>query len=65
MMFVCVGRKRSQVFGLFTTQTQHPSKLQLVRDVLVVEVLYLLLNSSWPRERYASYSINCRIRFCK
>jgi hypothetical protein len=50
-MPLCVGRKSSQVFGPSTTLIQHPSRLQLDRDVLDVEVLYLQLSSSWPKER--------------
>jgi len=51
-LLLCVGRKRSQVFGHTTILIQHPSRHQLVRGVLDVEVLYLLLNSSSPKERY-------------
>jgi hypothetical protein len=51
-LLLCVGRKRSQVFDHTTILIQHPSRHQLVRGVLDVEVLYLLLNSSLPKERY-------------
>jgi hypothetical protein len=52
---LCVGRKRSQAFDRTTILIQHPSRHQLVRGVLDVEVLYLLLNSSLPKERYVKF----------
>jgi hypothetical protein len=49
-------RKRSQVSDHTTILIQHPSRHQLVRGVLDVEVLYLLLNSSSPKERCGTRS---------
>lgn len=48
---------RSPVFGLTIILIQHPSRLQLARGVLDVEVLCLLRNSSLPRERYVNTAL--------